>query len=654
MKNILFYLSGFFIILFSSTSYTQSVEFKNYDFGDIKTEIPSQYQNEKEVILERNIKIELISEGNTSVQYFLTHEKILINSDDAIQRNNRVYIPFRIDESLLTNKVRVILKNGDVINLRKQDIKEEIDEERGVKYNYYAVNGLEKGAILEKIFILRENPDLKGNTIKLQTEIPVAKASLELIFPDHLGFKYKSYNNLSEAELKEDVYEGKHVISLNQFDIKGLTDDERYANWNAHVMMFRYKLDSNSYTGAKNLFSYNEFAGNVYENLNPELDKKSQKAVDDFAKKIQKSSKTDEQIWNIENRIKNTIVHNRYFNANQNLADVLKNKQADDVDMLRLYLAVFKSFNIEVETVLTSKRYTKFFDKDFETTEHLDDLLLYFPGVNQYLEPTTLEYRFPMFNFNYGENYGLFIKEKEFGGVKMGVGAVEKIEIPDSITHDYMNITVDFTKDIENPAIHTNISYGGYSALNFQPIKDFVTEDSYKEILKDIANNYTLETEYKTLKTKNDGLDFVGKKPFILDVTFEGKDYTQKAGNNILFKVGETIGKQMEFYQEDTRVLPVEIYYPHYYTRTIKIILPEGYKVKNPDSFKMDFKAEVNGKDEAGFISSYKEKANEITVSNYEYYSTIHYPLDVFEAYRAVINAAADFQKITLVISKTE
>src|SRR5690606_41488550 len=86
----------------------------------------------------------------------------------------------------------------------------------------------------------------------------------------------------------------------------------------------------------------------------------------------------------------------------------------------------------------------------------------------------------------------------------------------------------------------------------------------------------------------------------------------QKAGNNILFKVGETIGKQIELYQENQRQLPVEIYYPHNYTRTIKIILPKGYVAKNLDSFNMDYKTVIDGKTEATFISSYEQKSNEI------------------------------------------
>lgn len=642
-----------FISLMTVALKAQEFEFKNFNFTNEKIEIPKEFENENEVILEKNIKIEFLSQQGSALQFFLLHEKTWINSDDAIERNNRVYIPFRTDEKLITNKVRVILKNGNIIELDNKDVKEEIDEEKGLKYNYYAINGLEKGAVIEKLFILEENPELKGKIIKIQEEYPIVKSTFELIFPSHLVFKYKSYNNLTEAKLKENIFEGKNSISFEDFNIIGLPDDERYSNWNAKIKMFLFKLEGNTISGAKNLFNYKEFAGNVYENLFIELDKKNLSATADFCKNIAVSKDTELQIWEIENKIKKTIVFNGYFDGNKTFGDVFKTKQANELELIRLYIAVFKHFNIEHQLVFTSKRFTQYFDNEFETTEHLKDVLFYFPSVNKYMEHISIEYRIPLFNFNYGNNYGLFIKEKEFGGVKMGIGTLGFIEIPNGeITHDYMDITVDFTKDMENPLIQTIVKFGGYSAMNFQPMKDFTTEVQYKEMVKEISKNYTYDTDPKSIKTENDGTEFVGKKPFILNLNFEGSELTQKAGDKILFKLGETIGKQMEFYQEDKRILPIEIYYPHYYTRTIKIILPNGFVIKNLEALNMNHKVKIKDTIEASFISSYIQSENIVTVINTEKYNVINYPLEVFDAYKAVINAAADFNKITLIISK--
>ncbi|SHG65261.1 protein of unknown function [Flavobacterium fluvii] len=642
-------------LLCSSLFFAQEYSFKNYDWNEkeTKVEIPEQYKNEKEVILERTTKIEIVVEGKTAKQYHLVHEKIFINSDDAIERNNKIYIPFSLDESVLINKARVILKNGSVIHLDKKDIKEDTDQERGIKYNYFAINGMEKGAVIEKIYVLQESPEFTGQTIKMQDDYPIANLNFELIYPNYLVFKTKSYNGLGEPVIDDKKIPNTAILALSEKNIPALDNDENYSNWNLQLKLFRYKLDENLMSGGRNLNNFKEFSTNLYERLNPELDKKVQKTLDDFCKTIPKSDDLQEQIWNIENKIKKTITYDRYIDNKETVANVIETKQANQTDILKIYLAVFKNFNIENNIVFTSNRYKIPFDKDFESFENLNELLFYFPSIKKYLTPTEVEYRIPLFPMTIANNNGLFIKEKTFAGVKMGIGEINFIEIPgNDISHDIMDITVDFTNDIENPLVTSNLSFGGYSGLNFQPIKDFASAEQYKTFLKNVAENYTVETEYKTLTTENDGTDFIGKKPFVLNVTYDGKDLTKKAGENYLFSVGETIGKQMEFYQENKRTLPVEIDYPHFYTRKIKIILPKGATVKNLDKFVMDFKTQINGKTEAAFISKYTKKGDEVLVENTEFYNIVNYPLNKFEDYKAVINAAADFNKIVIIVTK--
>jgi len=652
------YLKTIFIfiaLITSSVFFGQEYSFKDYNWNESenKVAVPKKYADEKEVILNRTLKIEIVVDKNTATQYRLIHEKKYINSDDAIERNNKIYIPIGHGENFLTTKARVILKNGKVITLDKKDIKEEVDEEKGMKYNYFAVNGLEKGAVIEKLYVVEEAPNLKGNTIKMQDEYPIAEYNFELINPAHLVFKTKSYNGLTEPVLDEKKFENKKSLSITEKDIVALNDDEEYSNWDVKLKLFRYKMDANLYTGNKNLNSFKEYATTTFDLINPVLDKKQEKAIASFCISITTSKDPQEQIWNIENKIKKTIIYDKYIDSKETLSDVIKTKQANSLDILKLYTAVFKYFKIEQNLVFTSNRYKVPFDKDFESHENLSEFLFYFPEVKKYLTPTEIEFRIPLYPNYLGNNNGLFIKEKVFAGVPMGIGEISFIELPGTeITHDYMDITVDFTKDLENPSITSHFTFGGYSGLNFQPIKDFVSAEQYKTMLKQISENYTLQSEYKTLTTENDGLDFVGKKPYIMNLTFDGKDMIQKAGGNYLFSVGQTIGRQMEFYQESKRILPVEIHYPHHYTRKIKIILPNGATIKNLDKFIMDFKTQLNGKTEAAFTSNFKQNKNEVVIENTEFYNVINYPLANFEEYKAVINAAADFNKIVVIVAQ--
>lgn len=643
------------IILTSFNLQAQNFSFNNYDWNDndLTVTIPDQYKTENEAILNRIVKVEIVSEKSGAIQYYLIHDKVYVNADDAIERNNKIFISVDEDENLLRTKVRVLLKNGKTIVLNQKDIKEEFDQEKGIRYHYFAVNGLEKGAIIEKIVIKQQIPQINGCSHRIQDKFPIAHFDFQLIYPSHLVFKTKSLNGLSEPIMTHDTINARTTLQLNEQNIAALNQNEKYANWNNQLRMFRYKLDENRYSGAKNLYNFKTFATNVYDRFNTELEKKDAKALAEFCSTIPKSEDVQEQIWNIENKIKKTIIYNKYLNSNTGLAETLKVKQGNGADILQLYASIFKYYKIENNMVFTSDRFKIPFQEDFESYENLSENLFYFPGIKKYMSPTELEFRIPFFPATLANNKGLFIKTRIFGGMAMGVGEVNFIEIPGiESNRDFMDITVDFSQDIENPIVTEKISYGGYSAINMQPIKDFVDAEQYKTILKSIAENYSTQKNFKSLKAENDGTDYIGKKPFVLNLNFEGNDLVKKAGNTYIFSAGLIIGKQNELYQETKRMMPVEIDYPHAYTRKIRLILPPGVTVKNLEKLNMDYKTIINGNTQAAFTSQYVQSTNEITIQNEEYYKLTHYPLDSFEQYRAVINAAADFNKIVLILNK--
>ncbi|WP_035677679.1 DUF3857 domain-containing protein [Flavobacterium limnosediminis] len=656
MKKILLKATlPFVFFLFTYTGNAQEYTFKNYNWDEKLTavEIPEKYKTLNEVVLERDIKIELLNDKGAAKQFYLFHEKVAVNTDDAIERNNRVYIPHTGNENLLEKKVRVFLKNGKVVTLNNNDIKEEIDEERNIKYNYFAITGLEKGAIIEKFFILEEVPDLDGNTVKIQDEYVIAKMSFELIYPEHLIFKTKTYNGLKDVTTDEEKYESKKVITLTENDIPALEKNEEYSNRTAALKMIRYKLDENLYNGSKNLYNYKTFASNIFDRLHQPLDKKDTKAISEFCKTIASSKETKELIWNIEDKVKKTITYDRYIDNKNTISEVIKTKQANQFDILRLYIAVFDYFKIENNTVLTSERFGIPFDKDFESYENLNELLFYFPTVDKYITPTEVEYRIPLFPAQLGNNNGLFIKSKEFAGVKMAVSEIKFIALPGTeLTTDIMEITIDLSKDIENPTVSSEFSYGGYSAMNLQPIKDYVSNDDYKTIFNSVIENYTNKKENENFKTANEGTANVGKNPFLLEFKYAGNELVQKAGNNYLLSLGLVIGKQMELYQQNKRLLPVELQYPHAYTRKIKVILPPNVDTKNMDKINMDKSLVLNNKTEAQFKSTYTKTENQLTIENTEFYNIVNYPLEKFEEYKTVINAAADFNKLVLILTQ--
>ena len=652
MKKIKIALLSFFLSLSIYNVEAQKIEFKNYEFSSKEYKIEPKFQNEEEIILERNIKSEFIFEKDVATEYWLVHEKKLINSDNAIERNNKVYIPARLDDNLIANKLRVILKNGKVIELKSSDIKEEIDEQRGTKYNYFAVKGLEKGAVIEKFHIIKREPEVSGNSLKLQGTTPILKTTIELIYPEHLLFGSASYNGFPKAEIRSNKPNGKNSLYVEASNIPSIPSDERQSNITKNIQRFSYKLEENHYTNTKNLYNHADYGKNLYEVYNRELTKAEEKTLDNFVKKIQKSNDPLEQVQNIEKQIKENIQFNRYFSANQNIADIINNKQANLFDLMKLYVNTFKKTGTPYEIVFTTERFENIFDPNFESYLNFKEALFYLPKADAYLEPGAQAYRAPMFDDQFGGNFGLFVKTKSFGGIEVPVSEIRTIEFPKNQSLSVMDINIDFSKSLTDPMLNSKIKFNGFESLNFQPAKDFSDPVEYKEMLNFLAKNYAFDSDIESVEAKNEGLEFVGKKHFELNVKANAKDLITKAGPNYIFKVGEVIGKQMEMYEEKERVFPIEIDNPHSYDRTIVLTLPADYKIKNPEVFNMNQVLKYEGKVVADFISSYEIKGNQLIVNNTESYDFVELPAHLYPQYQKVINAAADFNKLSVVLEK--
>lgn len=653
MKNIRTTLLALCLSVISTLTYGQkNIQFKDYNYTNSDINVADKYKNFDVVILERNLKSEFVLEDDNLVEYFLFHDKKLINTDNAIESNNKVYVPSKLNANLVTNKLRVIKKDGSVIELKESDIKEEVNEQNQMRYNYFAVKGLEKGAVIEQIYMLKRAAEYTGNAIRLQNASPILKASVELIYPETVIFSSASYNGLPKAESKLKAYPGKNSLVLNAANIDALPVNERQSNMEKNAKRFAYKLNENLNNGTKNLFNHNDYAKQLFDQYHAPLSKDDTKELNNFLKQIKLATNDLENIQNIEQVLKDKIRFNRYFTTNKSVADVLKNKQGNYFDILRLYVQTFKKLNIENEIVFTTERFEDAFDPNFESYLNFKDVLFYFPKANAFVEPAAPAYRTPLFDPQYAGNQGLFIKTSKYLDIEVPVTDVRTIDFPANQDLSKMDIMVDFTNDVQNPRLKSKITFNGFESLNFQPAKDFSDPEDYKGMIDFMAKNYAIETNVEKVVLENEGVANLGKKPFILNIETNAKELLTKAGNNYLFKIGQVIGKQMEMYEEKERVFPIEIDNPHSYDRTITVKLPAGYKIKNPEIFKMSHSLEYKGKVVADFISYYDIKDNVLTIKNTESYNFVEIPANLYPQYQKVINAAADFNKFSIVLEK--
>jgi len=116
-----------------------------YDWEKSPTlyEIPEDLKEEPEIIVKETYISEFgySPEGNFK-EIRLTHRIIHINTDDAIEENNKIYLMVSYGNSILDQKARVIKANGKIVEMSKDDVKVAKDEATERTYEYFAIDDL--------------------------------------------------------------------------------------------------------------------------------------------------------------------------------------------------------------------------------------------------------------------------------------------------------------------------------------------------------------------------------------------------------------------------------------------------------------------------------------------------------------------------------
>lgn len=80
--------------------------------------------------------------------------------------------------------------------------------------------------------------------------------------------------------------------------------------------------------------------------------------------------------------------------------------------------------------------------------------------------------------------------------------------------------------------------------------------------------------------------------------------------------------------------------------------IPAGYRVRNIEDLKINKIFKEENEVTMGFESSVELNGNVVTINIFEQYRKIRYPMDQIDPFKDIINAAADFNKLVLVLEK--
>ncbi len=654
MNNNIFKLTLSLILLLSTTLWA-----KNDNSGDWSTKptlhlVPVDFMKESAVIIAQDVKIEYKDDVDNKLWIYRTFHRIIkVLDEKGIEEFNKMTIEVIPGEEVLTLKARTILPDGSVLEVAKDKFKEVKDDNGNVKLAF-ALDGVAKNAELELFFAYKRTAVVFGKQI-FQFEIPVVKESFTLITPSRLKFEEKGYNGF--PTVNDTLIDSTRYIKAIAEKVPALHTEE-YSFREANLMRAEYKL---SYTPEKaehiRINTWQELAEILYTSVYKYSDKEK-KAVDKFLVTAGINATDDEEakIKKIETAIK------AGFNVNKDLSDeqsekldqIISRKAASENGLIRLFACCFVQSSVKHEFGMTTNITLSRLDPEFENWNNLDEYVFYFPDRKKFMSPLAAYNRYPFTNQSVLNNKGLFCKLTTLGDITNAITDIRLIPPrPAAESQHDINAVISFTNAMEATA-DINYSFTGYCAQGLREAALLVPKDK----LKDLTQNVIALTE-KTENIVDYSItgeafeNYYSNTPLVFHANMKVAQLVEKAGPKYILRIGDVIGRQSELYQKEERQMPIDMPYTHCLNRNIVVNIPENYKLLNPETLiiKSEFKDE-SGSIVAAFYSNYKLEGNKLTVTIQEVYNQLHVAAKDYEPFRRVINASADFNKVTLLLSK--
>jgi hypothetical protein len=651
-------LSYTLILLFHFTHvFSQEIKplYKEYKWDNKPSNIEmiSEDTASSGILLDHNVIIEYFYDNNDNlIEYKTVHKRVKLNTQKAIRQNNKVYIDLNNTKELLTHKARVIRPDGTIIELKESDFKQAENFEEYGKFKYFAFEGIDIGSDIEYFYTISKNPYYYGSRWALQSSIPHLKVSFTLSAPKHLIYKTLGRNGFPSLTL-DTADTNRNIWRAEMSNIPALKS-EPYSAYDTQLMSLQFKLQKNTANGKDKITAYGDAARSVYDKTHEGTTSADHKKLLGLSKKLKLDKKSLElKVRGMETYLKSNI---SIVDANDerlvSIPYILDKKSASEIGIIRVLLAWFEAEGIKYELMLCSDRTEELFEKDFETYGSLDEYFIYIPEIDKYIAPTFYSYRLGLLPYSWAHNYALFMKPITIGTFTTFIGEVKWVPISDyTKSLDDHQIELDLS-DLEEPILSFTRATTGYESVYFQANLKNANEQRMNEF-KDLLISYINdEEEIISSNFENIELNDIQVKPFIVKGKVSYPNLIEKVGPKYLVKIGKVIGPQSELYQENQRKMPVELNNNHGYKREIVLKVPSGYKLQNLEKLNFNKKVSHEGKEVMAFNSSYIYKDNLLTVNVLEYYNTIQLPVEKYNEFKEVINAAADFNKVVLVLEQ--
>ncbi len=646
------YNKQLFILLLLSISLTISSQTSSiWSSKPNYSEIEENYKDENVIGISLDEKYDYFySEEGILQMYHTIHKKFRLNNHESINKFNKISFSLNDVIEVVDIKARTVKSDGTFVEFDKNNIKEIKDEESGNSYKIFAIDGIEIGDDVE-YYVVRKMWASNFGRNYFQFSYPLQQASFELTCPDNLKYDIKGYNGFPNASfLKLD--DGRNQYKCENGNIPAIKN-EKFSYLNPRKQRTEYRLDYNTGLDEEQKLTWDDAAKRVYSSVYKSVKDSTIKKWMDFLQ-VQGNSE-EEKVRYAEAFIKNNI-YVEEFNIPEfsDLEFVLENKVTGQMGIIKVYANVFKQLNIDHELVLTSERDNVRFDGEFQSWNYLDMYLIYFPKLNLFIDPSNPGYRLGVVDGLLSANDGLFIEPVKNDTLDTAVGKIKYIP-PTPYHQNYDNMLIEMSIDIENDyaKIVTERGLKGLSGGFFIHYVKMMDQEQKQNILKEMTSTKAPNPTVNALFLRDSSnLEPLKDAEFLVHSDYTTDAFMELAGNKILVSIGQAIGEQVEMYFEEERQSQAENDFNRMYHREITLHVPEGYKILNPEAGELNI---IEKKDEEkifGFESNYTYEGDIYKIVIKEYYKKIFVDESSFEGFKNVINAAADFNKIVLVLEE--
>lgn len=572
------------------------------------------------------------------------------NNDDGLESTNRIYIPLRNVIEVLDVKSRTISKDGHVVEFDRNNLKEIEDEENDGGYRIFAVEGAEVNGEIEYMYTKR----IYGSTFisePIQFAFPAKKIEFTLTAPENLEFEFLLAND------KRTVAQTDTIDTFNRYQVVlenvPAYSAEAFSGFDANKMRIDFRLAYNSAYGKKRINTYADAAKKIFDNAH-ELNKDEVKIIDKFIKENDRNNQSPiSRLMHIEHALKKRFYMDE--NASDNIVSMSETGFGGRTAFLKFFVAIVEHLGIEYEIVVTADRLESKFDPEFTTWNYLDDYLLYLPGSQKYLAVHDYTERLGGIPPRNSATLGLFIKPElitDYIYPLSYLDSIPEVSYEKNMNNIYMDVF--FDSDLSKVVVEAKRYFLGKESNFYKTAEYWMDQEQLGELLDDLAKYLATDGDILSVNIdeKNNTPD-TWEKPYVVNCKFENKNFIEYAGNSILFKAGKLIGLQSELYKDEERKFDVENTNNRGYVREINIEIPKGYEIQNPDDIVLNEKVfDANNEPIYVFESSYTITEKQLKISINEFYDEIFFPKERFEEFRKVINAAADWNKVTLVLKE--